>query len=74
MYLQFFSPLTRDMETWNKLTAAKGEEEEGNGGKKGKRLVKEHAWMTDGQQRGDGLWEQELGCVDESKGGKLGQL
>ena len=33
---------TRDMETWNRLTAARGEGPAGNGGKKGKELVKEH--------------------------------
>ena len=30
------------METWNRLTAAGAEWGEGNGGKKGKGLVKEH--------------------------------
>ena len=30
------------METWNRLTVARGEEGGDNGGKKGKRLVKEH--------------------------------
>ena len=31
-----------DMETWNRVTAARGEEGRGNRGKKGKGLVKEY--------------------------------
>ena len=30
------------METWNRLTAARGEKGGGNGGEKGEGLVKEH--------------------------------
>ena len=30
------------METWNRLTVTRGEDEGDNGGKKGKGLVKEH--------------------------------
>ena len=33
---------TRDMETWNRLTAADGSGEGDNGGKKGTGLVKKH--------------------------------
>ena len=47
-----------DMETWNRVTAARGEEGRGNRGKKGKGLVKEYVWMTHGhgQWCGDWLW------------------
>ena len=46
---------TRDMETGNKLTAAGGKGIGDNGGKQGKRLVKEHVWITHGhgKQCGD---------------------
>ena len=53
------------------LTAAKGEEKAGNGGKKGKELVKEHVWVTcgHGQLCEDWQGEQGLGRVDEGKQG-----
>ena len=43
------------METWNRLTVTRGEWEEDNGGKEGKRLVEEHVRMIHGhgQQCGD---------------------
>ena len=48
----------------------------GNGGKKGKEVVKEHAWTTHGhgQRGGDGLWEQGVDGKEEGKSEKLGQL
>ena len=45
------------METRNRLTAARGEEKGGNGGKKGKGTVKEHIRVT----HAHGLWEQGAG-------------
>ena len=49
----------RDMETWNRLIAVGGEEEGGNGRRKGKGLIKEHTCMIHeyGQQCGDWLWK-----------------
>ena len=63
----------RGMETWNRLTVTGGERQ-GYDGKKEKGLDKEQVWMThrQGQQCGDGLWEQGVGWVEEGKGGKVG--
>ena len=46
------------MDTWNRLIAVGGEEEGGNGRRKGKGLIKEHVWiwtwtMERGLLRGD---------------------
>ena len=52
----------------------RGEGERDNGGKKGKGLIKEHVWMTDGHGQQCEKWLQEWGLrwAEEGKGGKIG--
>ena len=57
----------------NTLIAARGKGG-GEGGEKGKGLVKEHVWMTHGhgQQGGDGWWEWGMRQDGGGKTGKTG--
>ena len=52
----------------------RGEGDGDDGGKKGKGLVKEQAWMTHrhGQQGGDWLWKQRGGLGGGGHGGDMG--
>ena len=52
-----------------------GEEEEGNGGRKEKGLVRESVWMTHRHEQliGDWLWERGVGVVEGGKREKMGQ-
>lgn len=68
--------LKSTINTSHSISTLKGKTGRGDGGKKGKGLVKERVCRTRGHRRqcGDRLWEQGEGGAEESKGGALGQL